>query len=88
MGRNFNRLSISNMSPDLLFLNIHDRLSNNRKSVYLDKHYQMSLDKVFFVQQISNMDLVTEAHALCQLYTCLLHTDYFVLVTILTLMAI
>ena len=78
------------MTQDLLFLNIHDWLSNEKISVYLDKqNFSHVLGQGFlFVQQISNMDLVTEAHALCQLYTCLLHTDYFVLVTILTLMAI
>jgi len=42
-----------NITPDLPFLNIHNLFTNERISVYLDKHSRMSLDtKDYFVKQI------------------------------------
>ena len=41
---------------DLPFLNIHNPLTNERISVYLDKHSRMSLDiKDYFVKQVSHL---------------------------------
>jgi len=43
-----------NITPDLPYLNIHV-FTNERISVYLDKHSRMSLDtKNYFVKQISH----------------------------------
>jgi len=43
-----------NIMPDLPFLNIHNLFTNERISIYLDKHCYMSLDaQVYFVKQIS-----------------------------------
>ena len=45
-----------NIMPDLLFLNIQNMFTNERISVYLDKHSRMSLDtKYYFVKQISHL---------------------------------
>jgi len=44
------------ITPDLPFLHIHNPFTNERISVYLDKHSRMSLGtKVFFVKQISHL---------------------------------
>jgi len=44
------------ITPDLPFLNIHNLFTNERISVYLDKHNRMSLNsKDYFVEQISNL---------------------------------
>jgi len=41
---------------DLPFLNIHNPQTNERISVYLDKHNRMSLNtKNYFVKQISHL---------------------------------
>jgi len=41
---------------DLQFLNINNPFTNERMSVYLDKHRHMSLDrKDYFVKQISHL---------------------------------
>jgi len=41
---------------DLPFLNIHNRFTNERISVYLDTHSLMSLGpKCYFVEQISHL---------------------------------
>jgi len=41
-------------SNDISFLNIHNPFTNERISIYLDKHNRMSLDtKNYFVKQIS-----------------------------------
>ena len=45
-----------NITPDLPFLKIHSPFTNERISVYLDKHSRMSLDKNgYFVKQISHL---------------------------------
>ena len=45
-----------NIMPDLPFLNIHNIFTNERISVYLDKHSHKSLDtKDHFVKQIGHM---------------------------------
>jgi len=47
-----------NITPDLPFLNIHtsNPFTNERISVYLDKHNRMSLNtKDYFVKQISHL---------------------------------
>jgi len=44
------------ITPGLPFLNIHNQFTNERISVYLDKHDRMSLNtKDHFVKQISHM---------------------------------
>ena len=44
-----------NITPDLPFLNIHNPFTNDRFSVYLDKHGRMSLaTKDYFVKQKSH----------------------------------
>ena len=41
-----------NITPDLSFLNIHNPFTNERISVYLNKHSRMSLHpKVYFVKK-------------------------------------
>ena len=58
------------ITPDLKFLNIHNPFTNERISIYLDKHNHMSLDKKdYFVEQISHLSkgVVIVASALCQL---------------------
>ena len=48
--------AIMDITPDLLYLNMHNPFTNERISVYLDKHSRMSLDtKNYFVKQISHM---------------------------------
>jgi len=43
-------------TPDLPFLHIHNPFTNEKISVYLDKHSRMSLDtKDYFVKQISHL---------------------------------
>jgi len=43
---------------DLPFLIIHSPFTNERKSVYLDKHIRMSLDiKDYFVKQVSHLSM-------------------------------
>jgi len=45
-----------NMTPDLPFLYIHNPFTNERISIFLDKHSHMSLDtKDYFVKQISHL---------------------------------
>jgi len=45
-----------NITPDLPFQSIHNLFTNERISVYLDKHSHMSLDtKDNFVLQISHL---------------------------------
>ena len=45
-----------NITPDLPFLYIHSPFTNERITVYLDKHSRMSLDtKNYFVKQISHL---------------------------------
>jgi len=45
-----------NITPDLPYLNIHNVFTNERISIYLDKHSRMSLDtKNYFVEQISHL---------------------------------
>ena len=58
------------ITPDLPFLNIHNPFTNERISVYLDKHICMYLDpKDDFVKQISHLSkgMVIVATALCQM---------------------
>jgi len=44
------------ITPDLQFLHIHNPFTNERISVYLDKHSRMSLDKKdYLVKQISHL---------------------------------
>jgi len=44
------------ITPDLPFLNIHNQFTNERISIYLDKHNHMSLNtKDYFVKQISHL---------------------------------
>jgi len=55
-----------NITPDLPYLNIYNPFTNERISVYLDKHSRMSSDtKDYFVKQISHLSkgvvLVTSA---------------------------
>jgi len=54
------------ITPDLPFLNIHNPFTNERISVYLDKHNRMSLNKKdYFVEQTSHLSkgVVTVASA-------------------------
>ena len=45
-----------NITPDLPYLKIHNLFTNERISVYLDKHSRMFLDtKDYFVKQISHL---------------------------------
>ena len=45
-----------NITPDLPFLNIHIPFTNERLSVYLDKHSRMSLDtKDDFAKETSHL---------------------------------
>jgi len=45
-----------NITPDLPFLNIQNSFTNERISVYFDKHRPMSLDtKDYFVKQIVHL---------------------------------
>ena len=45
-----------NITPDRLFLNIHNPFTNERISVYLNEHSHMFLDtKDYFVKQISHL---------------------------------
>ena len=47
---------LMNITPDFPFLNIHNPFTNERISVYLDKHSRMSLvTKDYFVKQISQL---------------------------------
>ena len=62
------------MTPGLPFLNIHNPLTNERISVYMDKHSRMYLGiKDYFVEQISHLSksVVIVASAQCRLF--LLH---------------
>ena len=44
------------ITPDLPFLNIHNPFTNERTSVYLDKHNRVFLNtKDYFVKQISHL---------------------------------
>ena len=44
------------ITPDLPFLNIHNPFTNEKISVYLDKHNHMSLNTTdYFVKQISHL---------------------------------
>ena len=53
-----------NITPELPFLNIHNPFTNERISVYLDKHSSMSfLTKDYFVKQMSHLSK--------NVYTCL-----------------
>jgi len=54
------------ITPDLPFPNIHNPFTNERISVYLDKHNRMSLNKKdYFVEQTSHLSkgVVTVASA-------------------------
>ena len=45
-----------NITPDLPVLNIYNLFTNERISIYLDKHICMSLDtKDYFVKQINHL---------------------------------
>ena len=58
-----------NITPDIPFLNINDPFTNDRISVYLDKHSRMSFDtQAYFVKRISHMskDVAIVATAQCQ----------------------
>ena len=47
---------IMDSTPDLPFLNIHNPFTNEKISVYLDKHNCMFLNtKDYFVKQISHL---------------------------------
>jgi len=62
-------MSRMNITPDLLFLNIHNPFTNERISVYMDKHCRMSLDrKDYFLKQISHLSkgVVIVTSAICQ----------------------
>ena len=71
-----------NITPDLPFLHIHNPFTNERISIYLDKHSRMSLDtKDYFLKQISHLskDVVIVASAYCQLamhYKCITKLNY------------
>ena len=59
-----------NSTPDISFLNIHNLFTNERLSVYLDKHGRMSSDtKDYFVIHISHLSkgVVTVASGQCQM---------------------
>jgi len=59
-----------NITPDFPFLNIDHPFTNEKISIYLDKHTLMSFDtKNDVVNQISHLSkgVVIEASALCQL---------------------
>jgi len=44
------------ITPDLPFLNIYNQLTNERISIYLDKHNRMFFNtKDYFVKQISHL---------------------------------
>ena len=44
------------ITPDLLFLNIHNPFTNEKISVYLDKHNRMFVNtKDYFVKQLSHL---------------------------------
>jgi len=44
------------ITSDLPFLNIHNQFTNERISIYLDKHNRMFLNtKDYFVKQISHL---------------------------------
>jgi len=54
------------ITPDLPFLHIYNLFTNERISIYLDKHNHMSLNSMdYFVQQISHLskDVVIVASA-------------------------
>ena len=52
----YHYLHVMNITQDLLFLNIHNPFTNERISVYLDKHSRKSLDtKDYFVKQIIHL---------------------------------
>jgi len=54
------RQSTINITPDLTFLNIHNPFTNERISVYLDKHSRMFLDtKDYFVKETTCSHLST-----------------------------
>ena len=62
---------IMNITPNLPFLNIQYPFTNERISVYLDKHSPMSLDtKDYVVKQISHLSkgAVVVASVKCQLF--------------------
>ena len=68
-------IKIMNITPGLPFLNIHNPFTNERISIYLDKHSRMSLDtNDYFVKQIRHLSkgVVMVALALCQLMFALL----------------
>ena len=54
-----------NITPDLPLLNIHNPFTNEKISVYLDKHSSISMDMDYFVKQISHLskDVVIVASA-------------------------
>jgi len=74
-----------NITPGLPFLNIHNPFTNERISIYLDKHSRMSLDtKDYFVEQIrKSKGVVMIALALCQLMFPLLLYNWNITVQIL-----
>jgi len=60
-----------NIMPDLQFLNIHNLFTNERISVYLDKHGRMSSDtKDYFVIHISHLSkgVVIVPSGQCQMF--------------------
>ena len=62
---------IMNITLNLPFLNIYSLFTNERISVYLDKHSLMSLDtKDYVVKQISHLSkgVVIVASVKCQLF--------------------
>jgi len=44
-----------NITPDLPILNIHNPFTNERISVYLDKHSRMSLNTNDYFKQIGHL---------------------------------
>ena len=44
-----------NITLNLSFLNIHNPFTNERISIYLDKHSRMSLDTKDYFKQISHL---------------------------------
>ena len=66
------------ITPDLSFLNIYNPFTNERISVYLDKHNRMSLNtKDYFIKQISHLlkgvvivvSVECQANSLCNVET-------------------
>jgi len=59
------------ITPGLPFLNSHNLFTNERISVYLDKHNRMSLNTTdYFVKQISHLSkgVVIEVFCVCAVY--------------------